>query len=87
MRAAGIDIGSRTVKLAVIDHGELVLSRKALTSHDALEKVRELMSGVEYDIVTATGYGRHLVKDVLGCAVISEITAFALGTRAVSRGT
>jgi (R)-2-hydroxyacyl-CoA dehydratese activating ATPase len=83
MRGAGIDIGSRTVKLAVINDGELALTRKALTSHDPLESVRELIRGVEYGTIVATGYGRHLVKEFLGCAVISEIKAFALGARAI----
>jgi (R)-2-hydroxyacyl-CoA dehydratese activating ATPase len=83
VRAAGIDIGSRTVKLAVIDHGELDLVRKAPVSHDPLEKARELLHGVEYDSITATGYGRHLVKGFLECTVISEIRAFALGGRAI----
>jgi predicted CoA-substrate-specific enzyme activase len=83
MRAAGIDIGSRTVKLAVVQGGEPILARKALTSHDPLETVRSLISGVDYDSITATGYGRHLVKDLLECTVISEIKAFALGARAI----
>jgi (R)-2-hydroxyacyl-CoA dehydratese activating ATPase len=83
MKAAGIDIGSRTVKLAVVDGGELILTRRALTSHDPLESVRELIRGAEYDTIVATGYGRHLTKDFLDCAVISEIKAFALGARAI----
>ncbi len=83
MRAAGIDIGSRTVKLAVIDDGELLFSRKALTSHDPFEAARGLLKGVEYEGITATGYGRHLVKEFLECAVISEIKAFALGAGAI----
>jgi len=83
MRSAGIDIGSRTVKLAVIEDGKLVLTRKAMTSHDPLEAVRALMSNIGYDLIVATGYGRHLIKDNLKCAAISEIKAFALGARAI----
>jgi predicted CoA-substrate-specific enzyme activase len=71
------------VKLAVIDNGELVLTRKALTSHDPLEVARGLVGGVGYDAIAATGYGRHLVKDFLDCPAISEIKAFALGARAI----
>ena len=81
MRCAGIDIGSRTIKLAVIEHGKLVLSRKSGTSHNPLETARELMSGTVFDVITATGYGRHLIEGHLNCPVISEITAFALGAR------
>lgn len=81
MKYAGIDIGSRTVKFVVLKDGELVFSRKAITSHNPLETARELMNGVEFDVITATGYGRHLLKGHLSCPVISEITAFALGSR------
>ena len=78
MRTAGLDIGSRTVKLVVIEEGETVLTRKGLTSHDPLEAARALMEGVHYDTIVATGYGRHLLKGHLDGPVI-EIKAFALG--------
>jgi predicted CoA-substrate-specific enzyme activase len=81
MRYAGIDIGSRTIKLAVLENGRLILSRKTVTSHDPLGTARELMAGATYDRITATGYGRHLIKGHLDCPVISEITAFVLGAR------
>jgi len=81
MRYAGIDIGSRTIKLAVIEDGRLVLSRKSLTSHDPLGTAQELMEGAAFDHLMATGYGRHLIKGHLDCPVISEITAFVLGAR------
>ena len=86
MRTAGIDIGSRTVKLAVLADGQLVLARKAVTSYDPLATARELMDGVEFNEVTATGYGRHLLKGRLDCPVISEITAFARGAGYFSHG-
>ncbi|MFZ0004821.1 MAG: acyl-CoA dehydratase activase [Methanoregula sp.] len=81
MRFAGIDIGSRTIKLAVIENGELILSRKIVTSHDPLGTARELMADTVFDRITATGYGRHLIKGHLSCPVITEITAFVLGAR------
>ncbi|HOC60372.1 MAG TPA: acyl-CoA dehydratase activase [Smithellaceae bacterium] len=81
MKCAGIDIGSRTVKLAVFDNGKLILSRKAVTSYNPLETAWELMDGVAFDTITATGYGRHLMKGHLDCPVVSEITAFARGAR------
>ncbi|MFH0975233.1 MAG: acyl-CoA dehydratase activase [Spirochaetota bacterium] len=86
MRSAGIDIGSRTVKLAVLEDGRLVLSRKSVTSHNPLATARELMRDAEYDAITATGYGRHLIKSNFDCMVISEIKAFALGARSLSLG-
>jgi predicted CoA-substrate-specific enzyme activase len=81
MRCAGIDIGSRTIKFAVLENGKLVLSRKSGTSHNPLKTVQDLMDGAVFDAITATGYGRHLIKGNFSCPVISEITAFALGAR------
>ncbi len=85
MRVAGIDIGSRTVKLAIIEDGRLVLSRKTLTSYNPLETARELIGDAVFDALTATGYGRHLIKGHLDCPVISEIKAFAVGSRFFSQ--
>jgi len=84
MRYAGIDIGSRTVKLAVLENGRLVLSRRTFTSPSPLESVEDLLDGAVFDVIIATGYGRHLAREHLACPVISEITAFALGARSVS---
>jgi predicted CoA-substrate-specific enzyme activase len=81
MRYAGIDIGSRTIKFAVLENGKLIFSRKSVTSHDPMGTARALMEGVAFDRITATGYGRHLIKGHLDCPVLSEITAFVLGSR------
>jgi len=81
MRSAGIDIGSRTIKIAVIEDGKLVYFFKTVTSHNPLELARDLLADIEFDRIVATGYGRHLVKGHLDCPVISEITAFVLGSR------
>ena len=81
MRCAGIDIGSRTIKLAVLENDRLVLSRKVVTSYNPLETARALMDGAVFDRITATGYGRYLIKGHLECPVISEITAFVRGAR------
>jgi hypothetical protein len=71
------------VSVGLCAGAEFNLTRRALTSHDPLESVRELIRGVDYDTIVATGYGRHLIKDLLDCAVIGEIKAFALGARAI----
>jgi len=81
MRYAGIDIGSRTIKLAVVEDGRLILARKAVTSHNPLGTARELLVGADFDRITATGYGRHLARGHLDCPAISEISAFVLGAR------
>ena len=84
MRSSGIDIGSRTVKLAVLEDGELVLTRKAVSSHNPLETAAQLLRDIDLGTIVATGYGRHLIKTNLECTVISEIKAFALGARRLS---
>ncbi len=86
MISAGLDIGSRTVKFIVMENSELVFSRKAVTSFNPLETARELMHDVKYDVIAATGYGRHLAKAKFNCIVISEIKAFALGARSLAAG-
>jgi predicted CoA-substrate-specific enzyme activase len=86
MRCAGLDIGSRTIKLAIFEDGQLVLSRKSLTSHDPLKTALSLIEGADFEVLTATGYGRHLIKGHLNCPVISEIKAFALGAQHLSPG-
>jgi len=84
MRYSGIDIGSRTVKIAILDNDELIFSRKSIASHDPLETAARLIENIELGTVVATGYGRHLIKASLDCTVISEIKAFALGARMFS---
>jgi predicted CoA-substrate-specific enzyme activase len=38
-----------------------------------------LLASSGHDQLTATGYGRHLVREALGCPTITEIKAYALG--------
>jgi len=83
MRVAGLDIGSRTIKLVVTGEDGSMVSRKALTSYNPLDTISELCKETRYDVMAATGYGRHLVKGRLDCSVISEIKAFALGAKSL----
>jgi len=79
MRSLGIDIGSRTIKVAVLEDGHLEFSHKADSSYDPMSIARRLLDGINYDVLTATGYGRHNFKAHFNCNVISEIKAFAQG--------
>ncbi len=83
MRSLGIDIGSRTIKVAVLEDGHLEYSQKADSSYDPISVARRLMAGLEYDAITATGYGRHNFKAHFDCPVVSEIKAFGQGARLV----
>jgi len=81
MRTAGIDIGSRTVKLAILQDGQLVTSRKRENSFDPLAVCRELLADEVYDSIVATGYGRHLLAQNIATGLVSEIKASAVGAR------
>jgi (R)-2-hydroxyacyl-CoA dehydratese activating ATPase len=82
MISAGIDIGSRTVKLVVVEDGVMVSTGIRENTFQTLLDCKELLGGLQYDVITATGYGRHLFEASFGGQVISEIKAFALGARA-----
>ena len=77
---AGIDIGSRAVKLVVMEDGSVVRSLVEDTGSDPLAVCRRLLAGVVCDSITATGYGRHLFRERWPAAgVITEIKAVARG--------
>ena len=86
MISAGIDIGSRTVKIAVAENGRIIYSRKMMNSFNPVETCREILSEIEYETLTATGYGRHLISTHYNCGVVSEIKAFAVGAHALYDG-
>jgi predicted CoA-substrate-specific enzyme activase len=81
VRAAGIDLGSRTVKLAVIQDGRLSHFRVEDATYDPLAVCRAVLDGVLYDRITATGYGRHLFARHFDAQVVTEIAAAARGAR------
>ena len=63
----------------MLDDGCLVKSRIVDTGTDPLARARELLVDWEPETVVATGYGRHLAREKLGCSVVTEIKAHALG--------
>jgi predicted CoA-substrate-specific enzyme activase len=84
MRFAGVDIGSRTIELVVVDEsGKVVQSLQADTGFDPLAETRKLISGVSYDRVMATGYGRGLFEIAWEAPTVTEIKAHARGARAL----
>jgi predicted CoA-substrate-specific enzyme activase len=79
VRTAGIDIGSRSIELVVLEDGEEVTRRIAETTHDPVSQVQGLLEGVAHDGLVATGYGRRLAASYLGCKAVSEIRAVSIG--------
>lgn len=81
MRCAGIDIGSRAVKLVVVENGAIVEHRQADTGHDPMAVARGLLDGVAYDRILATGYGRGQFEVDFDAPTVTEIKAHAAGAR------
>ena len=80
MLVAGLDIGSRTVKIVEWNGREITRQAVAASEGKPLIKARELIAGRNYDFLVATGYGRHLaVEHKVAGEVITEIKAYALG--------
>ncbi len=86
MRVAGLDIGSRTIGLVVLDDGDVVHRDLVETTFDPLSQCQKILNGIEVDLLVATGYGRHLAQAHFAHRVITEITAFALGCHRVFPG-
>ena len=86
MRVAGIDVGSRTIKLAVADDGAITRAEVRYNSHEPISVCRDLLADDGFDRVVATGYGRHLFSRHWECDVITEIKAVALGARRLHPG-
>ena len=79
---AGLDVGSRTTVLALVDaEGGLGRSTIVDSGVNPLRRCQELLAGTSYHQLMLTGYGRHLVAPVVGGETVSEITAGAIGAR------
>lgn len=81
MRFAGIDIGSRSIKLVVIDDGVAQEHRVADTGFDPMGAAGEMLQDVTYDRILATGYGRNLFEIAFDAPTVTEIKAHAKGAR------
>lgn len=80
MISAGIDIGSRTIALVVLEGLSTVRSEVVDTGFTPLENARKLAAGLPPEaVVTATGYGRHSAREHFAGRVITEIKAHAAG--------
>jgi predicted CoA-substrate-specific enzyme activase len=77
----GIDLGSRTIKVAVLKNGQLVDQQIAESGFDPHAQALEMIGNYNPVKVVATGYGRHLARKHFADEVITEIKAHALGAR------
>ena len=88
MRTAGLDIGSRSIELVVVDalKGAILFSREAETTPDIAAVCRTMMDPVSFDRIIVTGYGRAMAEVSFGFPSVTEIKAYARGAHAVFPG-
>jgi len=86
MKQAGIDIGSRSIELVVLENGRVVTSRQAISGHNPVERVKELLTDITFDSMMATGYGRGIVEVAFDFPTITEIKAYGTGAAALYPG-
>jgi predicted CoA-substrate-specific enzyme activase len=80
MRYAGIDIGSRTIELVVVDEQYNLLGNlQADTGFDPMAEAEKMIDGTAYDHIMATGYGRNLFELSFEAPTVTEIKAHARG--------
>jgi predicted CoA-substrate-specific enzyme activase len=83
VRFAGIDIGSRTIELVVVDEaGQIKAGFQADTGFDPITEAKKMVDGVSFDRIMATGYGRNLFEIAFDAPTVTEIKAHAKGARA-----
>jgi (R)-2-hydroxyacyl-CoA dehydratese activating ATPase len=83
LRSAGIDLGSRTIKLVVMEGGAVVFSCVVPAGFDPLSTAEQLLKHVRYDRLMATGYGRHLIEVSRDVTTVTEIKAYVHGARSL----
>lgn len=82
-RFAGIDIGSRTIELVVVNEaGEIIERFQADTGFDPMAQAKKLVDGLDFDRIMATGYGRSIFEVSFDAQTVTEIKAHARGARA-----
>ncbi len=80
MISAGLDVGSRSIELVIVEDGRILAKQRADTSFDYLAQILEMLKQARrFDRLLVTGYGRHLLAKELGCKHVTEIKAHARG--------
>jgi len=75
----GVDLGSRTIKVAAWQDGRLVDHKIEESGFEPHEQAREMVSPYQPRQIVATGYGRHLAREHFADQVITEIKAHGMG--------
>lgn len=86
MRQAGIDIGSRSIELVVIEEGKVIVRKQAESGYNPVERVKELVADISFDKVMTTGYGRASLEVAFDYPTVTEIKAYGTGAAALHPG-
>lgn len=79
MLSAGIDIGSRTTKIVVMEGTNIREWQIKETGVEPLKTAKKMLDGRRFDSLVSTGYGRYLIKEKFNSNAVTEITAYAKG--------
>lgn len=89
----GVDLGSRTIKVAAVEGARLVAHRIEPSGFDPAGQAAQMIAALIASLgaspavpVVATGYGRHLAQRHFARHAITEIKAHALGARRLFPG-
>lgn len=82
MICAGIDIGSRSIELVLVENDKIIETRQTDTGFDPISQAKKVMEGAKFDHIMATGYGRNLFEVAYdNASTVTEIKAHAAGVR------
>jgi len=81
MAVCGIDVGSRTIKVVVLDANtkRALEFRKVETTYTPIDQCLKVLNGLTPERTVTTGYGRKLLQNHINSESITEILAHALG--------
>ena len=86
MRHAGIDIGSRSIELVVLENGQMVHNKQSDSGYNPVERVQELIADIPFDKVMVTGYGRASLEIAFDYPTVTEIKAYGTGAATLHPG-
>lgn len=75
----GVDLGSRTIKIAAWQDGRLVDHKIEESGFEPHVQAMKMVSSYQPRQIVATGYGRHLAGEHFADQVITEIKAHGMG--------
>lgn len=81
IKVAGLDIGSRTIKLVILENKKLSTFEIVDTGYDPIAICKRLLRKHNFENIIATGYGRHMAKMQFADAIITEIKAYSVGAK------